>query len=271
MTDAVLTPAAPDFEARRFQSAAQHYLAGRPPYPGALIARTVELIGIGAEDRVLDLGCGPAQLALAFAPFVREAVGIDPEPVMMAEGREAARAAGNVTLMEGRAEEIDERLGAFKAAVIGRAFHWMDREAVLARLDRLLAADGAVVLFGEEHPRIEENARVRAFHELIEDWSKADTTRAALLTPQYRRHTSVLLASPFGRIEEVRVIWRRALTLDLLIERALSYSATSRARLGAHADALIGVLTDKMSEWEAEGPMEEVLASSAMIAWRGQS
>src|SRR5262245_4898832 len=70
-------------EPSRFRTAAQYYLRGRPPYAAGLIRRVVQLCGLDATHRVLDLGCGPGQLALAFAPFVGQVVGIDPEPEML--------------------------------------------------------------------------------------------------------------------------------------------------------------------------------------------
>ena len=64
---------------RRFRSAAQYYLAGRPFYSSLPIRRVVELCGLNATHRVLDLGCGPGQLAAAFVPFVEEVIALDPE------------------------------------------------------------------------------------------------------------------------------------------------------------------------------------------------
>src|SRR5262245_47813750 len=68
------------FQPRRFQSAAQHYLAGRPPYAERLIALVAERCRLRGTDRLLDLGCGPGQIAIAFAPLVGAVVAIDPEP-----------------------------------------------------------------------------------------------------------------------------------------------------------------------------------------------
>ena len=58
---------------RRFRSAAQYYLSGRPFYSSLLIRRVVELCDLDATHRMLDLGCGPGQLAAAFVPFVERA------------------------------------------------------------------------------------------------------------------------------------------------------------------------------------------------------
>ena len=72
-----------EFQPHRFRTAAKHYLAGRPAYAPRLIERVARGVGLGAEDRVLDLGCGPGMLAGAFAPLVREVVAVDPEPEML--------------------------------------------------------------------------------------------------------------------------------------------------------------------------------------------
>jgi SAM-dependent methyltransferase len=260
--------AALDFEARRFQSAAAHYLAGRPPYPEALIARTAELVGLGPGDRLMDLGCGPAQLALAFAPRVGRVLAIDPEPAMLEVAREEASAFANVEVQAGRSDDLGPGMGRFKAVVIGRAFHWMDRETTLAVLDGMIEPDGAVALFGEEHLRIPENARIHDYYDWLETFSTEDSTRRRILSDAYRPHTSVMLGSPFSRLERIAVIERRTVTLQELTDRALSLSSTSRARLGDKADELVAELGRKFRAWEAQAPMEEVLSSSALIARR---
>ena len=259
-------PAA-DFEARRFQTAAAHYLSGRPPYPEALIDRVVQLIGLTPQDRVLDLGCGPAQLARAFAAHVNEVVAMDPEPAMLAIAREMAAGVPNMQVVQGRSDDLDARHGRFKAVVIGRAFHWMDREATLRTLDRLIEPGGAVVLIAESSPKIPENRRMEEFNALDSAWSADDRTHPVLQSRQ-RPHLSVLLDSPFSRLEQIGVIHRLPLTLQNLTDRLLSFSSTSRARPGDKADVLLAELARNFSEWEAEGPMEEVLEAAALVAFR---
>src|SRR5258708_31439687 len=170
-------PAAPDFAVRRFQSAAAHYCAGRAPYPAALIARTVELLRLDRHHRIMDLGCGPAQLAIAFAPFCAEVLALDPEPAMLALARQAALGAPNVRVVQGGSEDLGPQLGTFRAVTIGRAFHWMDRQQTLRRFESLLSPDGAVVLFGDDRTRIPENAWVKEFDALLERYSSDDEGR----------------------------------------------------------------------------------------------
>lgn len=261
-------PAAPDFAARRFQSAAAHYLAGRAPYPRALIGRVAELLPLEPDDRIMDLGCGPAQLALAFAPFVGEVLALDPEPAMLALAREAAAGVPNIEIAQGGSQQIGPHLGRFRAAVIGRAFHWMDREETLGRFDRLLEADGAVVLFGDERPKLPENAWLQHYDEVIERYSADDEDRQRRRSDAFAPHVSVLLGSAFSRLERISTVATRDLGVDALVERALSQSSTSRARLGAQADEMVAELRSKAPGWSPTGRFTEVLFSNALIARR---
>ncbi len=82
------------FEPARFRSAAAHYLHGRPAYAPALDPGRGELCGLDGGGQMLDLGCGPGQIATAFRPFVAAALGMDPEPEMLALARDALRRPG---------------------------------------------------------------------------------------------------------------------------------------------------------------------------------
>src|SRR5579884_4133584 len=114
-------------EGNRFRTAARHYLRGRAAYAPLLVRRVAGLCGLRSAHRVPDLGCGPGQLALAFAPFAAGVVGVNPEPEMLAVARqEAARAGIPVDFREGSSLDLGPGLGVFFLTVIGRAFPWMD-------------------------------------------------------------------------------------------------------------------------------------------------
>src|SRR5438552_14695229 len=96
------------FEKHRFRPAAPFYLRGRPAYAHGLIRRIVQLCALDRSARVMDLGCGPGQLAQALAPFVAEVVAVDPEPEMLKIARQSAAATGisNIRIIEASAQEI---------------------------------------------------------------------------------------------------------------------------------------------------------------------
>lgn len=261
-------PAAPDFATRRFQSAAAHYLAGRAAYPPELIRRTAQLLDLGPADRLMDLGCGPAQLATDFAPLAGEVLALDPEPAMLELARKRAAGSRNVVVAAGGSGDLGPGLGRFRAVLIGRAFHWMDRPETLRRLDELITPDGAVVLFGDERPELPENGWLKAYQALLERYAGDDAERRRRRSDAFLPHLSVLLASPFSRLERISVIGTRRFGVDALVERALSYSSTSRARLGERADDMVAEIQAQATAWSADGGFSEVLVSSALIARR---
>src|SRR5689334_22108411 len=112
----------------RFQSTVAHYLAGRPNYAAGLIQIVREQLRLADSHRLLDLGCGPGWLGVAFAPFVGTVVAVDPEPAMLDAARQvAADADARIELIEGSSYDLGAHLGKFDVGTIGRAFHWMER------------------------------------------------------------------------------------------------------------------------------------------------
>lgn len=69
------------FDAHRFRTTAAYYSRFRVPYPDKLIERVTERTGLKPGERVLDLGCGPGPLGVAFARLAgSDVIGVDPEP-----------------------------------------------------------------------------------------------------------------------------------------------------------------------------------------------
>ncbi|HMG48994.1 MAG TPA: class I SAM-dependent methyltransferase [Inquilinus sp.] len=257
------------FTPRRFQTAAAHYLQGRPAYAASLFPRIARLCGLDHSHRVMDLGCGPGQIGVALAPFAGEVVGVDPEPEMLAIAAETASRAGvPVQFRQGSSYDLGPDFGRFHLVAMGRSFHWMDRVETLRRFDGMVDPGGAVVLLHDDHPRVPDNRWVKPYRDLIERYAEGDSARAMVRSPGWLSHTAVLLDSPFSRLEEIAVIERRHIPADTLIHRALSMSGTAPGRIGDNADALIAEIEVLMSEFVADGMVAEVVTSSALIARR---
>ena len=253
------------FQPRRFRTAAAHYLAGRPGYAPRAIERVAEFCALQPTDRVLDLGCGPGQLARAFAPYVEEVVGVDPEPEMLRLAREDGPE--NALWIDASSYDVGPHLGRFALAIMGRSFHWMDRVDTLRRLDGIVAPGGAVVLFSDSHPDLPENGWRADYNAIIERYAE-DEERRRRRGPGWLPNLAVLLDSPFGLLEEVSVIERRLLPASVLLDRALSMSSTSRARLGARADDLLRDLGGMIARLAPAGDLIEVVATHALMARR---
>ncbi len=278
------------FLPHRFRSAAPHYVAGRPPYPPRLVARVAALSGLtggvamdGTGDgrpsetpsgtrsgprngRVLDLGCGPGQLAVAFAAFASEVLAVDPEPEMLRLARLAAGSAP-IRFLQGNSYDLGPPFGRFVLAVMGRSFHWMDRAETLRRLDRLIEPGGAVALFGDAHPDLPDNAWRAPWREVLERYRDPDNDhprRGAGWVP----HEAVLLDSAFCRLDSVAAIERRRIPVVALVDRALSRSSSTPARLGDRVAALSEEVVRMLEPFARDGMITEVVETYALIATR---
>jgi SAM-dependent methyltransferase len=257
------------FEKHRFRSAAAHYRRGRPPYAPALFDRVAERVGLTRAYAVLDLGCGPGQLALGFARIAGQVTAIDPEPEMLRiAAAEAAEAGLAIRFMEGSSYDIGPELGSFRLVVIGRAFHWMDRADTLRRLDGMIEAGGALALFGDRHPELRENAWRAVYDAVLDKYSAEDSARRQRKGADWVEHESVLLASAFPRLERIGVIECRRTPVGNIEDRLLSLSSVSRDKIGARADQMIAELNERLLPFVSDGAITEVVESQALIAMR---
>jgi cyclopropane fatty-acyl-phospholipid synthase-like methyltransferase len=258
------------FNAARFKSAAQHYLSGRPAYPARLTDMVAGLCSLPANGRVLDLGCGPGQLAMAFAPHAGSVLAVDPEPEMLSLCQKQATERGylHIETRQGSSQDLNAGFGRFDLVVIGRAFHWMDRVATLKQLDQMIEPSGAIVLFADRHPKVPANAWREAFDEIVDRYASADPGRAMRKSPNWVRHEAVLLDSSFCLLERHSVFDRYTLSFERIADRALSRSSTSSARLGQEAEAMVSELRSRLFPDAAGNALTEVVEAEALIARR---
>jgi SAM-dependent methyltransferase len=255
------------FDPHRFRSAAAHYLRGRPEYAPGLVPLVARLCGLDGAGVALDLGCGPGQLARALLPFVESVLAMDPEPEMLAVAQ-AMSPDMPIEFRRGSSQDLAPGMGPFRIAVIGRAFHWMDRVETARRLDGLIVPGGALVLFSDVHPDLPDNAW-RAPYRAALDAAIGGGNRGAWRGPDWVKHEAILLDSPFSVLERIGMLERVRTPVAALVERAQSMSSTSRDRLGdAGIARLIEAVEAVLMPAAVDGMVTEVVESVALIARR---
>ena len=108
--------------------------------PG-LAGGVLEWLDARPGERILDLGCGDAQLTVRLAATGAQVQGFDASPRMAA----AARSRG-VSVDEGTAESLPYPDQTFDAVFSNAALHWMrDQDAMMGQVHRVLKPGGRFV------------------------------------------------------------------------------------------------------------------------------
>jgi ubiquinone/menaquinone biosynthesis C-methylase UbiE len=207
----------------RFASTVEFYARYREPYPPEFFKKVAEQIALRGDESLLDVGCGPGLLAIGFAPFIGRCTGLDPEAVMITAAKAAAAEAGvGLSLIHGRIEEFPTTQ-TYDVITIGRALHWLERDATLAVLERILAPDsGRTLICRATSAETPETAWVKSYQEVRRAWTAE---------PEERRYgideKEWFAGSCFRVLGETSVAERRQVTIADLIGRALSKSNTS--------------------------------------------
>ena len=109
------------------------------------------MLTLAGSERALDIGTGAGAFALALAPLVREVIGIDVVPELLAEARK--RAPENAQFVQGDAAALPFEDDSFDLVTTGRTLHHVPRpEVVLAEATRVLRPDGAMLVVDQLAP-----------------------------------------------------------------------------------------------------------------------
>ena len=272
---------------------ARHYAVGRPPYSAELVPTLAAEVGLDGTGRLLDVGCGPGVLILELADRFAEAIALDPDAEMLAEGARRAEAAGleNVRWVQARAEDLpdlarrpggaglDLRPGSLRLVTFGQSFHWTDRERVAEVVYDLLEPGGALVLVvhtydghpaptvGPSHPPIHHDEIKAVIRRYLGDRNRAGQ---GFSNPPPDRYEDALARTRFGPPRTIFAPGRPDLVRDIdgVVAGFLSMSFAAPHlfgdRLGAFESdlrALLAARSPTGSFWDWPGDTEILLAA----------
>lgn len=247
----------------RFASTVAYYESARPPYGAAFFSTVARRLAFERGTRLLDVGTGPGLLAIGFAPFCGEVVGVDPEPATIEAARSSAeREASAVRLVEGRFEDLAGSLGTFGAVTIGRAIHWLDPEPARNALDSLVAPQGLILVCNAASVTDGRNRWLETFNAVRNRWRGEHPNRD---------QDAFFAGGPFVRRESISVETVYRAPIERLADRVLSMSTSSPERLGGEVPAMRSALGEALAPFATDGAVEEIVEARAEVYGRGGS
>jgi SAM-dependent methyltransferase len=139
-----------------FNQVAAEYDRARRGYPEELVDAACSLAGLGADSRIVEVGCGTGKLTRALAERGLRVDAVDPGSELVAIARAHLREAP-VRFHLARFEDVDLPAGTYEALFSATAFHWVEPDVAWPKAARLLRPGGVIALL----------THVGAFEELI--------------------------------------------------------------------------------------------------------
>jgi SAM-dependent methyltransferase len=220
---------------RLFGAAAARYAASDYHGGGPDLAAMLEAASPRRDERVLDVGCGAGHTALAFAPHVREVVGLDLTQAMLDEARGLAERRGiaNLRLERGDAMALPYPDAGFDLVTCRVCAHHFERpEAALREAARVLRPGGRLVLVDSVAPEDPAQDTFLNTLELLRDPSHVRDHPVS-------RWLALLAAA--GLAGECLELWRLAIDFDDWVLRMATPPAVVAVLRGLLADATDGV------------------------------
>jgi SAM-dependent methyltransferase len=268
-----------------FEGAAAHYRYGRPPYSPQLEEVLVEELDLDGSGRLLDGGCGPGILTIRLAHLFEDAVGLDPDAAMLAEGKRVANERGiaNIRWVQAVAEDLPEAApGPYRLVTFGSSFHWTDEPRVAEALYDMLEPDGALALIvhtvkGRPEPPSPGPPRIpHAEIEALVERYLGPTRRAGQGISPVRSHTfeDVLVRTRFGepRVSFVPGIPDLLRDSESVLSGYLSFSWSAPHLFGDRLEDFVAELRELLAArspeglfWDWPGDTEVVLARKSAV------
>jgi ubiquinone/menaquinone biosynthesis C-methylase UbiE len=212
--------------AASFDLAAEVYERSRPEYPDAAI----DWLLPASAKVVLDLGAGTGKLTRSLTARGLEVVAVDPSPNMLSQLRTAVPGAA---VHQGSAEDIPLADASVDAILVAQAWHWVDQDAALPSVARVLRPGGTLGL-------------VWNYRDERTPWIARLTEAMHPATGELFLENEQIHTGPFEPIESKDFEWSMEFSREAIVEllKSRSYYITASPTVQESLEAAVNELLD---------------------------
>jgi ubiquinone/menaquinone biosynthesis C-methylase UbiE len=154
-----------DNTSHKFTGRTDVYDRFRPGYPQGIVDFLVQKLGITTKSVVADIGSGTGKLAKLFVDRGIKTYGVEINADMRKKAGVIFRGNSIFINIEGSAEDTKLPDQSVDHIFVAQAFHWFDRKRTRAEFNRIIKADGYIVLIW--NVRQEDTPFLKAYDTLL--------------------------------------------------------------------------------------------------------
>ena len=137
----------------RFMGFADLYDSIRPKCPEYVVDLLVRYLGFKPHT-VVDIGCGTGLSTLVWQNIAEEIIGIDPSKDMIRKAGANAKEIQNITFSEAFSDNTKLDDNTADIVTCSQSFHWMEPQATLAEINRILKSGGIFAAYDSDWPPV---------------------------------------------------------------------------------------------------------------------
>lgn len=149
--------------AERFSGFADIYENARPTVPDYPIKIICRYLG-GTPDTVVDLGCGTGLSTAVWKDTAKRVIGIEPSGDMIEIAKR--KSCDNISFIQAYADDAGLEDNSVDVAVCSQSFHWMEPNATLKEVNRILKDGGIFATIDCDWPPVTLWQAEKAYMEL---------------------------------------------------------------------------------------------------------
>ncbi|KOY16173.1 class I SAM-dependent methyltransferase [Paenibacillus xylanivorans] len=130
----------------RFTSRVDSYLKYRPSYPKEAIDHLYDVVGLGANSNIADIGSGTGIISKLLLERGSDVIAVEPNQAMREAAEQMLESNPKFQSTSGSAESTGLPDQSVDFIVCAQAFHWFDRSAAQIEFRRILRPGGRVIL-----------------------------------------------------------------------------------------------------------------------------
>lgn len=162
-----------------FNNVADAYAKWRPSYPLSLYTKVLEFSGVDRFGAALDIGCGAGHSTDGLKSISNIVYGLDIGQDLLAKARSRHP---DVSFIHSKAEKMPFEKHTMDCITVGTAFYWMNREAVIAEIGRILKPSGTLAIYRYGFPWLSSrigSETLNAFLELYWDQHRSEALKGS--------------------------------------------------------------------------------------------